>query len=101
MTAGADAGPIWPVIFETVAQNPHRLQPDGGRELEHERLFPLGEIRTSLGVQTAGKTAAKRVDSAAHPIAGLSDCDGRSGAFEIARRGKPCEPGPCNNDMFS
>jgi len=64
-------------------------------------LLAFDEIRTSLGVQAVGKTAAKRVDSAAYPIAGLSDYDGRSGAFEIARRGKPRKPGPGNNDVFS
>jgi hypothetical protein len=82
-------------------RNPHRLQPDGGRELQHERLFSLDEIRTGLGVHSAGKTAAKRVNSTAYPIAGFSDCARRSGAFEIARRRKSGEPGPGNNDMFS
>jgi hypothetical protein len=95
------AGPICPVIFEAAPQNPNRLQPDGGCELEYERLFALDKIRTSFGVQSAGKTAAKCVDSTAYAIAGLSDCDRGSGAFEIARRGKSREPGPGDNHMLS
>jgi len=69
----AAPGRVGAVVGEAFSQDPHRLQPHASGQVAHERLLPLDEIRSRLGVLSVREDAAHRLHTAANPVARLED----------------------------